>query len=262
MVPFKQMLAGFGIGAAQVNTQVQNPTLMPGETLYGAVHIRGGNVAQSITDLVLTIETEYQREINDSTMWQAYTMVQQRLSDAFVVQPGETITFPFALVLPLSTPLSIGQQQAKLRTRLAVPNAVDPSDTDPIFVQPHPLMRQVLSALETLGFRLYSAGCKYSRSTRSGLPFVQEIELRPVNEYRHDVEELELIFQLHANGLDVLLEIDRRARGLSGLLAEAYDLNECFTRLHLPPRGIDQQALVRQLDGTIRQALASGQLRP
>jgi sporulation-control protein spo0M len=54
-----------------------------------------------------------------------------------------------------------------------------------------------------------------------------------------------------------LLEIDKRGRGLSGLFAEAYDLNERFTRLHVPLRGIDQQTLVRQLDGVIREALAS-----
>lgn len=261
MSPFKQMLAGFGIGAAQVNTQLQNPALAPGETLSGAVEIRGGSVAQQITDLVLTIETEYKREVNDSTVWQTWPLVQQRLSGAFVVQPGEAKTFSFALTLPLETPLSIGHQQVKLRTKLAVPNAVDPSDTDAIVVQPHPMMQQVFQALETLGFQLSSAECIHSRAARGVLPFVQEFEFRPVSGYRHEVEEIELIFHPHASGLDVLLEIDKRGRGLGGLLAEAYDLNERFTRLQLPLGRIDQQTLVRQLDATIRQALTSSGFR-
>lgn len=260
MSPFKQMLAGFGIGAAHVNTQVQNPDLTPGEILYGAVEIRGGSVAQSITDLLLMIETEYKREVNDSTMWQTYTLAQERVSAGFVVQPGETLTFPFALRLPHAAPLSIGHHPVKLRTKLAVPNAVDPSDTDALSVQPHPLMQQVFNAMETIGFRLYAAECKYSRFGQGGAPFVQEFEFRPVSDYRHEVEEIEVIFQLQANSLDVLLEIDKRQRGLSGLLADAYDLNERFTRLSLPLHGIDQQALVRQLDDTIRSALSSARL--
>lgn len=261
MSPFKQMLAGLGIGAAQVNTQLQNPALAPGETLCGTIEIHGGSVPQEITDIVLTIETDYKREVNDSTVWQTFMLTQQRLSDAFVVQPGETRTFPFALMLPLEAPLSIGHQQVRLRTKLAVPNAVDPSDTDAIFVQPHPIMQQVFQALETLGFQLSSAECIHSRSARGLLPFVQEFEFRPGSAYRHEVEEVELIFNPHANGLDVLLEIDKRGRGLSGLLAETYDLNERFTRLQLPLERIDQQTLVRQLDATIRQALTSASFR-
>lgn len=261
MSPFKQMLAGFGIGAAQVTTHIQNSTLAPGETLYGTVEIRGGSVAQGITELTLAIETAYKREINDAAVWQTYTLVQQRLSDTFVVQPGQTLTFPFALPLPSTTPLSIGFQQVNVRTNLAVPNAVDPSDTDPIFVQPHPLMQQVFSALETLGCRLYGAECKGSRYAHGGLPFVQEFEFHPGSAYRHDVEEIELIFHLHANGLDVLLEVDKRRRGLSGLLADAYDLNERWTRVQLPLPQIDQQTLVQQLANAIHAALAPAGFR-
>jgi sporulation-control protein len=75
------------------------------------------------------------------------------------------------------------------------------------------------------------------------------------------VEEVELIFNLHAHGLDILLEIDKRGRGLGGLLADAYDLNEHFTRLQLPLEQIEQQAIVRQLDGAIRQALTPAGFR-
>ncbi len=261
MSPFKQMLAGIGIGAAQVNTRLQNPTIALGETLSGAIELRGGNVAQSITDVTLMIECEYKREVNDSTVWQTYTLAQQRVSDAFVVQPGETMTFPFAFVVPSTAPISVGHQQVKLRTKLAIPNAVDPSDTDPLFVQPHPLMQQVLNGLETIGFRLHKAECTHSHKAQGGLPFVQEFEFRPVRGYQQDVEEIELIFYLNPNGLDVLLEIDKRGRGLSGMFAEAYDLNERYTRLHFPAQGIDQQTLVRQLDGAIRQAITPSTLR-
>lgn len=262
MSPFKHMLAGFGIGAVQVNTRLQNFTLAPGETLHGVVEICGGNVAQGITDLAVAIEMQYKREVNDATIWETYRLTHQRLSDPLVVQPGEFRTFPFALILPPTTPLSVGHAQVQLRTKLAVPNAVDPGDTDAIFVQPHPLMQQVFDALETLGFRLYRAECVHSRRPHHGVPFVQEFEFRPVSVYRQDVEEIELRFHLHPNGLHVMLEVDKRERGLRGLLADAYDLNERRTQLHLPLRRIDQQAIVRQLDATIRQALSTAGFGP
>jgi sporulation-control protein len=261
MSPFKQMLAGLGIGAAQVDTRLHTSASEPGGSLSGVIEIRGGSVAQNITELSLLVEIDYKREVNDSTVWQTYTLAHQRLSDAFMVQPNESMTFPFTLVLPSTTPLSIGHQQVKLRTKLSIPNAVDPSDSDPIIVQPHPLMQQVFDALDMLGFRLYSAECEYSRYAQSDVPFVQQFEFKPVSGYQREIEELELMFKLHAHGLDVVLEIDKRGRGLSGLFAEAYDLNERFTRLHVPLQGIDRQTLVRQLDGVIRGALTSSGFR-
>jgi sporulation-control protein len=40
--------------------------------------------------------------------------------------------------------------------------AINPKDWDYISIHPHPLMQQVLNALDILGFRLYQAECEYS----------------------------------------------------------------------------------------------------
>ena len=47
------------------------------------------------------------------------------------------------------------------------------------------------------------------------------------------VEELELVFKHYDVALDVLVELDRRARSLSGLLESAMEMNECFDRLRI-----------------------------
>jgi sporulation-control protein len=67
----------------------------------------------------------------------------------------------------------------------------------------------------------------------SQYPFVQEFEFRPFGNYRGRLDELEVVFALQSNQLEVFLEIDRRARGFGGFLAEAFDMDECYFRFHV-----------------------------
>ncbi|QYO63401.1 sporulation protein [Leptolyngbya sp. 7M] len=64
-------------------------------------------------------------------------------------------------------------------------------------------------------------------------PFVQELEFRPRGKYQRLLDELEVIFYLEPNLLEVLLKIDRRARGLTGLIEEALDSDENYARLYV-----------------------------
>ncbi len=66
-------------------------------------------------------------------------------------------------------------------------------------------------------------------------PFVQEFEFKPVGKYRKRLEELEVIFQLHPHGMEVLLELDKRVRRLVRLFAD-FDLNERYAQLRFRTR--------------------------
>ena len=122
-----------------------------------------------------------------------------------------------------------------LKTGLDIPRALDPKDQDYVQVQPHPLMTHVLNAVQSLGFQLVKVDCEHSRMGLTPHPFVQEFEFRPSGEYRRRLEELELIFRLQGETLDVFLELDRRARGLSGLFDATFDMNERFAHLQVTP---------------------------
>jgi sporulation-control protein len=233
MSRFKKLLAKVGIGAATVDARLFDDVLVPGELLNGEVNITGGDVEQEIDDIYLYIATQYKREVDDRTVTKECILVKYRLSERFNLRPREAKVIPFSFPLPDETPLTMRDQPVYLRTGLDISTAIDPKDTDYIQVRPHPLMQQVLNAIENLGFQLYKVDCEYNPHFGSQYPFVQEFEFRPFGNYRGRLDELEVVFSLQSNQLEVFLEIDRRARGFGGFLAEAFDMDERYFRFHV-----------------------------
>jgi sporulation-control protein len=61
---------------------------------------------------------------------------------------------------------------------------------------------------------------------------VQEFEFRPVSHGRRRYDEVEIVFERLAPGrADLLVQLDRSARSLSGLLMEASGLDESWARI-------------------------------
>jgi len=232
---FKKLLAKVGIGAATVDTRLYDDLLAPGEMLNGEVHITGGDVSQEIEDIYLYVATQYKREIDDSTVTEECVLVQYRLSERFSLQPKQERSIPFEVQLPYETPVTLANQPVYLRTGLDISRAIDPGDTDYIQVRPHPLMQLVLDATESLGFQLYKVDCEYNPHFGGNYPFVQEFEFRPVGKYQGYLDELEIVFSLYLDQLDVFLEIDKRARGFGGFLEEAFDMDERYVRFQVTP---------------------------
>jgi sporulation-control protein len=173
-------------------------------------------------------------------------LLEYRLAERFKLQPREETVIPFSFPLPEETPVTITDQPVYLRTGLDISSAVDPSDTDYLQVHPHPLMQLVLDVVENLGFQLYKVDCEYNPHFGSRYPFVQEFEFRPIGRYRGQLDELEIIFSLYSDTLEVFLEIDKRARGFGGFLAEAFDVDERYVRfqvsadyLNAPPKELE-----------------------
>lgn len=232
---FKKLLASVGIGAAKVDTRLYDDSLILGEIINGEVYITGGDVSQDIDDIYLYLATEYQREVDDNTVTEECVLVKHCLSERFNLQPKEAKVIPFSFQLPYETPLTLRNQPVYVRTGLDISLAVDPKDTDYIQVRPHPLMQTVLDAIENLGFQLYKVDCEYNPHFGSTYPFVQEFEFRPIGNYRGRLDELEVIFTLNSDLLEVFLELDKRARGFGGFLQEAFDMDERYVRFQVTP---------------------------
>ena len=259
MSVFKKLLARVGIGAAQVDTHLFQNSLIPGELLEGEVCIRGGDVIQEIDDVYLKVVTEYEREYEhndeDRTVHEECILVKHLLSERFSLQSKEEKIIPFSFQLPYETPLTMGRQPVYLRTGLDIKSAVNPRDRDEIVVQPHPLMQGVLEAVEQLGFRLQEVDCEYTPHFHRSYPFVQEFEFRPTGKYRSHLDELEVIFRLSPEQLEVLLQIDKRARGFKGWLNEAFDLNERYDRFHVTKSDLARENLGVMVDDIIQSHL-------
>jgi sporulation-control protein len=231
---FQKMLASIGVGSARVDTRLEKSTFIPGEKVNGIVVVKGGNIEQTIGKIYLSVMTHYIKETDDKKYVKQAVLHKEKINQPFTIQANETKEIPFSFRLPFDTPITVGKTKVWVQTGLEIRNAMDPSDSDYIEVLPTPLMNAVLASVKELGFHLRKAECEeVPFRLRKRLPFVQEFEFFPQRgSFRGKLDEIEIIFSENdGDSLEIFLQIDRRPRGLGGLLAEALELDESFVRL-------------------------------
>ncbi|ANE46345.1 hypothetical protein SY83_08705 [Paenibacillus swuensis] len=251
---FNRMLASIGIGNAKVDTRLATSQLTPGALVEGTVHIEGGNVEQQIDTIYLHLMTQYIRESNDHKVTETATIAKFKVAQGFTLNPQEKRDIPFTFTLPLETPLTLGRTPVWIRTGLDVQSAVDPTDNDHVEVVPQANVKTVLEAMTDLGFMLRAAKNEYNRRYQGRLPFVQEFEYYPSGAYRGKLDEIDLIFFPSENGVEVVIEVDRKARGLASFLEEAMDMDERKQKVYFTNQELAQgtSAVGRKLEEIIR----------
>jgi sporulation-control protein len=237
---FKKLLASFGIGSARVDARLTQDSLVPGDRVTGEIHVMGGEVAQDIDEIYMYVITHYERNDSHKKVKEECTLVKHRLTEPISLMPDESLVLPFSFSLPYQTPLTMGRQPVYLRTGLDIKLAIDPGDSDFIDVRPHPHMEKVLDAIQSIGFQLYKVDCEYNPYLGGSYPFVQAFEFRPIGPLRGRVEELDVFFFLRDEGLDIYLELDRRARGYLSAPEDDKDLDERYIRIQLSAEELEQ----------------------
>ncbi|HEX8702810.1 MAG TPA: sporulation protein, partial [Myxococcaceae bacterium] len=226
MSVFNKLLASVGIGSARVDTLLDRTTVRVGETLEGEVNIKGGSTEQQIDSIYLHLMTRYTQQKGDNTAYVNFALAELEVSRPFTIRPGQQLDVPVSLTVPLTTPVTMNRIPVWLQTGLDIDYAIDPKDTDQLEILPHPNMELVLRAVTHMGFRPKTTTCEHSHRLSREVPFVQELEFYPSATYAIGIRELELIFFLKPQGIEVLVEVDRRGRGLGGLVQRALDMDE------------------------------------
>lgn len=229
---FGKMLASIGIGGAKVDARVPNTPVRPGDMLSGEIHIKGGGQEQHIKKISMALTTRYQYQTDDGNIHHAdHELTCGDVAENVTVRPGAELVFPFEFEVPAETPTTTDVQQVYLRTGLDIAMAVDPSDTDEIEVHPDELAEAVLAEAEDLGFEhTHRSGICHRSHYHDHVPFRQEFELTPRSgAYRGRLEEIQLVFDVHPEGVAVMVQVDRRA----GLLSEMLDTDEHFVELQI-----------------------------
>ncbi|MEU7005679.1 sporulation protein [Streptomyces sp. NPDC046332] len=228
---FKKLLASLGAGGASVETVLTEENVVPGGVVQGEVRIQGGSVDQQIEGLSVGLQARVEVEGADQETKQDIEFVKVRLGGAFTVQAGAVHVVPFGLEIPWETPVTaIAGQQLRgmnigVTTELEIARAVDSGDLDPINVHPLPAQQAILDAFIQLGFRFKSADMErgHIRGTRQRLPFYQEIEFFPPQQYR-GLNQVEVSFVADDREMDVVLEMDKKP----GLFSEGSDSFRAF----------------------------------
>lgn len=223
----KRMLSSIGIGSAKVDTVLMGNQFAPGDTMDAVVKITGGKVEQNIDDIYFSIRTTYEEEADDEKVTIIAVLDKFKASDSFVIGPGDVVEIDVSLPLPLDTPLTVGKTKVWVETGLDIDNAVDPGDKDYIEVVPGQLTGAFFDSLHELGFELADAECEAVSCFSDSRPFVQEFEFKPSHgPFQGKLDELEVVFFPKDDNVEVLMDIDRKARGFGGILSEMAGMDE------------------------------------
>lgn len=247
---FNKVLASIGVGAATVDTKLEKTTYTAGEVMRGEIEVRGGNVTQQIDTIYLTVYTTFIREANDKKYTDKAAVNKVKVSEPFSIEAGENKVLSFSLSLPLDTPITAGKTKVWVQTELDIKNAVDPEDKDYIEVKPSKLAASVLEAVKGLGFRLRQTECEQASGRfRGHYPFMQEFEFVPTGQFRSHLDELEVVFLSQTEqSVELLMQIDRKVKGLGSLFAEALDMDESFVRTTITTQDLPNlQAKLQQI---------------
>ncbi|AMW09628.1 sporulation protein [Streptomyces qaidamensis] len=228
---FKKLLASLGAGGASVETVLHEVNVVPGGVVQGEVRIQGGSVNQQIEGLSVGLQAKVEVESGDQEYKQDIEFTKSRLGGAFELQANAVHAVQFGLEIPWETPITMIDGQALrgmnigVSTELEIARAADSGDLDPVNVHPLPAQKAILDAFVQLGFRFKNADMERGviRGTRQKLPFYQEIEFYPPQQYR-GLNQIELSFVADQHTMDVVLEMDKKP----GLFSEGSDTFRSF----------------------------------
>ncbi|RXT07975.1 sporulation protein [Ammoniphilus sp. CFH 90114] len=249
---FDKVKASIGIGAAKVDAKLDKNTYTAGENLTGTLLIQGGNIDQEINGIDLRLVTEVIKEVDDKKVKQNVSFMSHRAVSGFTIARGERKDLSFSFPIPMDTPITIGNSKIWLQTAMDISLAMDPTDRDFVTIRPHEAVQTVLEATQSLGFTLRKA--ENLPFGRSSIGLIQEFEFVPTSgAFRGKLDEIELVFFVQRDGIRVMMEIDRKARGLVSFLAESLDLDESKVSIFLPFQEVNRgvQATASRLHGVI-----------
>jgi sporulation-control protein len=219
----KKMFGALGVGGPSVDTVLANPQARPGANLPGEVRVTGGNQEVTIEHVTLSLAATVRTEHGG----QQVEFHRSVVAGQFRLAAGENRTIPFTLPLPWEAPITDVYNQhlhgvnLGVRTELAVAKAVDKGDLDAVSVQPLPSQQRVLEGFARLGFRFKKADLEHGHiyGVHQQLPFYQEIEFYPPNQFAGGINEVELTFVTDPHQLVIVLEADKRA----GFFTQGHD---------------------------------------
>ncbi len=242
---FKKLLASVGIGSASVNLELPKTTAELGSTMNGVVKIKGGSIEQEVEQIYINLVLISHYGEGDETRSITKTVSTIKVADKMILLPGQEETLPVAIKIPWNVPITCGRTKYFLKTGLDIDDALDPTDHDDIKVVPNKYMQMLFDAIDMLGFRPKHGSGDYNGR-------YQEFEFRPTSFMGRELDEIEIYPSADEQAINGVMQIDKRNRGLLGVLMDDLELDERFVRFSL---NYAQMVGVPQVAQTIKEII-------
>jgi len=240
MCMFKKMLASLGIGSAEVNLEIPKPQAELGGVLEGTVEIKGGNIEQEVEKIYINVVLTSAYKSGDETKTVSRVISSVTVGEKMNIKPGQKERIPVSFQIPYNIPISKGRTRYYLRTGLDIKQALDPADHDEITILPNKYLQMLFDAVAKLGFMEKRKSGDYNGR-------FQEFEYKPSNFMVRELDEMEIYPVAGERELSVVMQIDKKNRGLFGGLLDDLDLDERYIRFSLPYTQMDSVAQVSDL---------------
>lgn len=221
IVLLKKILSSIGIGSARLDLVLPRERYCAGEEITGYLQVFGGIADQLINRVYVQLVAQSKYKKGEEVKNIVKVLDEGVLTERFRIGAHEEKQeVPVKYVLPEDIPVTTNATRLYLVTGLDISSAVDPKDSDLIEVLPGRRQAVIMQALEReLGF-------VRKRGTGMYNGHYQEFEYRPGSFMRGKLDELEVVYHVRQDGVSLFVQIDKKARGLGGLLADALDLDE------------------------------------
>ncbi len=217
---FKKILAGLGIDGSKVNFEIDNDSVEVGGVVSGKVYVSGGSIDQVIAEISIALEVFSKYKAGDEIRH-----VHQEIASGVVASQLEVkanspeISIPIEFMLPYNIPISTPYTKYQFKTNLDIPNAVDAKDIDQITIRPNHHVQCLLDAIGLLGFRSKAQSGSYNGK-------FQKFEYVPTKLLKGKLDELEVYFEAQEDRINIMLQIDKKAKGFFASAIDDLDLDE------------------------------------
>lgn len=227
-----KFLLTFGIGSATVDTVLDGNNYQPGTEITGTINIFGGNADQKVDKIQFYVMTKSENTIGEKLFSEAIKIQTVEIPINRTIRPEETLQMLFNFKLDERTPITSKKCPVWIRTELDVGNAIDPKDSDYINVIPHKDVQVIIDAFTELGFSIEKVKTQKVNVPFNGLPFMQEFVFTPTqgSKYKSNFNNICATFSLDRTGVELAMDIDRKVKGLTSLIAEFQDTNDISRR--------------------------------
>jgi sporulation-control protein len=222
---FKKMITRT-IGHVKVDTVLTEEQVTPGDTLFGEVRLSSEKGFNEVEKVSVSLMQQFLFS-DDTVANLSLLTTEMRLSED---QKDENeLVLSFELKVPYYTPKSAGKRKCWIQTDIDLPYKLDPRDMDFIEVNEHPLLAYVNKiATEELGFVktnreevIHYPGFKpkwvidkkvlnhplYPMLSSRQVPVAHEIEYFPPEEFRDKYREVEFVYDIKEEGMDLYVEL-------------------------------------------------------